>query len=810
VVGALLSVAVLFGSLPQPTHAAATTEGIVALSKDGGATFFGDNPSTTAEEGIPSAGNSIVSSQGTNQTRFEGRVDDMGTSTIADDVNENFDIHVGYTAYGSLVINTGTELRDMDLIIGEAAVPPGGSVLRAGTGYVFIRDAGSLYNNDPAILPFPFFLTGDSPSINDRSMEAGAAMGFDLYVGQSANGNMEITQQGRAEIQDAAIVGNFSGTIGTLTVDGVGSFLQSGGFETASNDPNEVHYMIVGRFGSGTMSITNGGQSFNSGAVTTGGGGNNSVFAAVIGSNLAAINTATPGAGYRGTVVVDGLTSKWTVAGNLQIGGFHDVRDGAGINSPANLAGNLAEYPSDVGQGTLNVSNGGLVSIITPPLAEDAASAPNRLDLLVGRFGHVTLTGGRIELHGAFNTTNPQTPTQTVPNGRLINDGTVEGNGSISVLQFRNRVLGDVLVHAGQKLSIAATGTYDEGDNIPVNTEAEYPMSNYGLIEVIGTETARAEIEFQRNLVTVPTSTDFTRPFLNLQIPGPLAPNGRTEGKILGQDAIMRFRSGLDNFADLSFTGGTNIVSGIVINEVGGTVFVDGAGTTVTFEDRVFNFGHFALEPNISLITLNSDFMMGGTAGLSTTFGGRPTGQEISHLAAVGDITLNGALSASLFTAPGVPAFSPQPGDQFEILSAAGELLGNFTSVQLPGCINGGTTCFVGFPDYNLDVYFIQAFGVPAAGGGADFNGDGIVDEIDLAVWRQNLGGPGPAGDANGDGIVNGLDFFVWQDQVGTPGMPPGAGSGGASLGAVPEPTSLALLASGALLALAWRRRRAI
>jgi len=171
---------------------------------------------------------------------------------------------------------------------------------------------------------------------------------------------------------------------------------------------------------------------------------------------------------------------------------------------------------------------------------------------------------------------------------------------------------------------------------------------------------------------------------------------------------------------------------------------------------------------------------------------------------------LGGSLSASLFSAPGVPSFSPQPGDQFEIISTAGDLVGDFASVQLPGCINGGTTCFVGFPDYNLDVYFIQAFGVQAAGSGADFNGDGIVDEIDLAVWRQNLGGTGPAGDANGDGIVNSLDYYVWLDQVGTPGMPPGAGSGSGGLAAVPEPASFAILLSGGLLALAWRRRHSI
>ena len=45
-------------------------------------------------------------------------------------------------------------------------------------------------NNDPAILPFPVLIsTGDSPSINDRTAEPGAATGFDLFVGRSGNGN---------------------------------------------------------------------------------------------------------------------------------------------------------------------------------------------------------------------------------------------------------------------------------------------------------------------------------------------------------------------------------------------------------------------------------------------------------------------------------------------------------------------------------------------------------------------------------------------------------------------------------------------
>ena len=89
-----------------------------------------------------------------------------------------------------------------------------------------------------------------------------------------------------------------------------------------------------------------------------------------------------------------------------------------------------------------------------------AANAPDRLDLLIGHFGRVELDGGRIELLGAFDAANPENPTQQVAKGRLINDGVVSGSGSISVLQFRNRALGEVRVGADQKLLVDATGSF--------------------------------------------------------------------------------------------------------------------------------------------------------------------------------------------------------------------------------------------------------------------------------------------------------------------------------------------------------------
>jgi hypothetical protein len=126
---------------------------------------------------------------------------------------------------------------------------------------------------------------------------------------------------------------------------------------------------------------------------------------------------------------------------------------------------------------------------------------------------------------------------------------------------------------------------------------------------------------------------------------------------------------------------------------------------------------------------------------------------------------------------------------------------------------NFDTVTAIGLPNPTFDV-FTRVFGQTlllqifsfASAVGADFNGDGIVDDLDLIIWRQNVGTPGPAGDANGDGIVNGRDFFIWQMQVGGPGMGAGSGSSFGGGGAVPEPTSFVLIACGAMLALALRR----
>jgi hypothetical protein len=84
-----------------------------------------------------------------------------------------------------------------------------------------------------------------------------------------------------------------------------------------------------------------------------------------------------------------------------------------------------------------------------------------------------------------------------------------------------------------------------------------------------------------------------------------------------------------------------------------------------------------------------------------------------------------------------------------------------------------------------------------------DFNSDGAVDGLDLAIWKNGFGATGTAatkaaGNADGDGDVDGRDFLVWQR-----GNSPAAS---AALAGVPEPASLSMLSVAMLLGV-WRLR---
>ena len=68
----------------------------------------------------------------------------------------------------------------------------------------------------------------------------------------------------------------------------------------------------------------------------------------------------------------------------------------------------------------------------------------------------------------------------------------------------------------------------------------------------------------------------------------------------------------------------------------------------------------------------------------------------------------------------------------------------------------------------------------------ADFDGNGVVDDLDLAKWEADFG-QNSGSDANFDGDSDGADFLIWQRQNEAAGPPAG--------NVAPEPKSLAILA---------------
>ena len=84
-----------------------------------------------------------------------------------------------------------------------------------------------------------------------------------------------------------------------------------------------------------------------------------------------------------------------------------------------------------------------------------------------------------------------------------------------------------------------------------------------------------------------------------------------------------------------------------------------------------------------------------------------------------------------------------------------------------------------------------------------DYNGDGLVDADDFAVWRAAFGSMDASADGNGDGRVDATDYVIWRKSS----LAFNTNSSEASRLVVPEPVTSALLLT-ALGPTAWAFRR--
>jgi hypothetical protein len=109
---------------------------------------------------------------------------------------------------------------------------------------------------------------------------------------------------------------------------------------------------------------------------------------------------------------------------------------------------------------------------------------------------------------------------------------------------------------------------------------------------------------------------------------------------------------------------------------------------------------------------------------------------------------------------------------------------------------------FYGLPAVTVAV---TEFGIVPKPPESDFDGNSVVNAVDLALWRANFGKKDGAtraqGDADGDADVDGGDFLKWQVQLGLSTSSPSA--------AIPAPTStIPLFVAAAALWVVNRRPR--
>ena len=138
-----------------------------------------------------------------------------GDVTPGDPTNwtSSTDGRIGDTGVGTIDVTSGSSLLNDDAYVGYAA---------GATGTVTIDGAGSTWTQDD-----------------------------DLFVALSGDGTLNVINGGAVTTTDVAGVGRNEGSLGTATVDGVGS-----GWTARGNRD-------IGLRGTGTLDITNGGSASN-------------------------------------------------------------------------------------------------------------------------------------------------------------------------------------------------------------------------------------------------------------------------------------------------------------------------------------------------------------------------------------------------------------------------------------------------------------------------------------------------------------------------------------------------------------------
>lgn len=516
-----------------------------------------------------------------------------------------------------------------------------------------------------------------------------------------------------------------------------------------------------------------------------------------------------------GAVVMDDFGVEWQAGLLFSVGlegeGYLDVFDSASVSVDGGPLGGgatfVGELPTGYGVITLNglgsrlttaaltVGNEGYgdIQVVDRGSLISVTSYVGRED---GSDGSVTLTGlgTRWDLRGVLTIANND-DTGAGPYG----DATF-ANGSViiedrAVLQARS-VSGENPIKVAPRGFIELSGGTIRQLNVNADgsTLLALPVLNGGVIRGDGFIDASLLIdgsgELRNAAAEIQNGGDDTQLREKLLVSGPVVNNGTIESlggemefqspvinnlEFVARNAVMRFLNdplapGLDNNGAI-VVGGNSTLHGEIVNNPGSS---------------------FTVLPNSDVLTI------GDLTFTASSFFATAIGDSQGSFDVVGTTDITDSFLVLDYTT-GQPS---NPGDTYTILSGNSPVMGMFANAGDQAYADG-RLWDIGYAGNSVTVTATPFAVTPF---GADFNGDGIVNAADLAIWSANYGLEGPAGfldtlgDADGDGDVDGADFLKIQKDLGGPP------SILAAIATVPEPSAL-LLALSALVFGTGRRR---
>jgi T5SS/PEP-CTERM-associated repeat protein len=302
--------------------------------------------------------------------------------------------YIGNNSSGAVIVTAGSTLLSRSGYVGYnggatglVSIDGAGSTWANNAGLtVGVSGAGTLNitNGGAASSRFDSYVglnPGFTGTVNVDGTGSTWTNGAALYVGYFGTGTMAITNGGMAGMQSDGILGNALGATGTVSVDGSGSMWTSNGA------------LYVGNAGNGVLNITHGGQAAAAGAtyIAAGGTGTGAINFGDSGGTLTTqtLYAAAAQVTGTGTIVARGLVSD----GALVFGATQGLNQSVNwISGSQNVAIQLDMSGASGGMGDLGAGYQGAGTLT---IAEGVAvtSGYGYLGYQAGSAGMATVTG---------------------------------------------------------------------------------------------------------------------------------------------------------------------------------------------------------------------------------------------------------------------------------------------------------------------------------------------------------------------------------------------------------------------------------